>query len=261
MLAVSFYTIVALAVGVILRPEGETRMVLEYADRAICAVFLMDFVVCLYKAPNRWRYMYTWGWLDLLSSIPVLDATRWGRAARIARLLRVLRGIKATRILATVVIAKRTQSAFLAVALIAILLHIVAAISILQVESAPESNIKTAEDALWWALTTMTTVGYGDKFPVTTEGRLIAGVLMCAGVGLFGMFSGFLAAWFVSPNASREHTDIVALKDEIRQLRTMLEETTGKTAEVESENPGCFACNHKLKFELELNFSESVQEA
>ena len=190
MLAVSFYTLVALAIGVIVRPEGETRMVLEYADRAICAVFLMDFLVCLYKAPNRWRYMYTWGWLDLLSSIPVLDATRWGRAARIARLLRVLRGIKATRILATVVIAKRTQSAFLAVALIAILLHIVAAISILQVESAPESNIKTAEDALWWALTTMTTVGYGDRFPVTTEGRLIAGVLMCAGVGLFGMFSG-----------------------------------------------------------------------
>ena len=188
MLAVSFYTLVALAIGVIVRPEGEIGMVLEYADRAICAVFLMDFMVCLYKAPNRWRYMYTWGWLDLLSSIPALDATRWGRAARVARLLRVLRGIKATRILATVVIAKRTQSAFLAVALIAILLHIVAAISILQVESAPESNIKTAEDALWWALTTMTTVGYGDRYPVTTEGRLIAGVLMCAGVGLFGMF-------------------------------------------------------------------------
>ena len=194
MLAVSFYTLVALGIGVILRPEGEIRKVLEYSDTAICVVFLVDFVVCLYKAPNRWRDMYTWGWLDLVSSIPVVEVARWGRAARLARLLRVLRGVKATRLLGTVAVAKRTQSAFLAVALIAILLHVIGSISILQVESAPESNIKTAEDALWWSLTTMTTVGYGDRYPITTEGRLIASVLMCAGVGLFGMFSGFLAA-------------------------------------------------------------------
>jgi len=231
MLAVSFYTLVVLAIGVILRPEGEIRMVLEYTDTAICVIFLMDFVVCLYKAPNRWRYMYTWGWLDLLSSIPVIEATRWGRVARLARLLRVLRGIKATRILATMALAKRTQSSFLAVALIAIMLHIIASISILQVETVAESNIKTAEDALWWSLTTMTTVGYGDRFPVTSEGRLIAGVLMCAGVGLFGMFSGFLAAWFVSPNASRDHSDILALKEEIAQLRTMLKKMSGPGAD------------------------------
>ena len=231
MLAVSFYTLVVLAIVAILRPEGEIRVVLEYADTAICAVFLMDFVVCLYKAPDRWRYMYTWGWLDLLSSIPVMDVTRWGRVARLARLLRVLRGIKATRILATMALAKRAQSSFLAVALIAIMLHIIASISILQVETAPESNIKSAEDALWWALTTMTTVGYGDRYPVTSEGRLIAGVLMCAGVGLFGMFSGFLAAWFVSPNANRDHSDILALKEEIAQLRTVLEKISARPAD------------------------------
>jgi voltage-gated potassium channel len=231
MLAVSFYTLVALGIGVILRPEGEIRKVLEFSDTAICAVFLVDFVVCLYKAPNRWRYMYTWGWLDLVSSIPVVEVARWGRAARLARLLRVLRGVKATRLLGTVAVAKRTQSAFLAVALIAILLHIIASISILQVESAPESNIKTAEDALWWSLTTMTTVGYGDRYPITTEGRLIASVLMCAGVGLFGMFSGFLAAWFVSPSANRDHMEILALQEEIRQLRTMVEKAFGKAAD------------------------------
>jgi voltage-gated potassium channel len=56
---------------------------------------------------------------------------------------------------------------------------------------------QTAEDALWWAYVTITTVGYGDKFPVTSEGRLIAGFLMTAGVGLFGTFTGFVASWFV----------------------------------------------------------------
>lgn len=79
------------------------------------------------------------------------------------------------------------------------------------------------------ALSTITTVGYGDPYPVTPEGRLVAGVLMCAGVGLFGMFSGFLAARFVVPAANQERGELEALKDEVRQLRAMLEKTVGRS--------------------------------
>jgi hypothetical protein len=64
-------------------------------------------------------------------------------------------------------------------------------------------------------------LGYGDRYPVTPEGRFVAGFLMCAGVGLFGMFSGFLAAWFVAPAANQERGELEALKDEVRQLRAM----------------------------------------
>jgi len=64
----------------------------------------------------------------------------------------------------------------------------------------PNSNIKTAEDALWWAYVTITTVGYGDRFPVTTEGRLIASLLMTAGVGLFGTFAGYISSLFIQTN-------------------------------------------------------------
>ena len=74
---------------------------------------------------------------------------------------------------------------------------IFSSVAILQVEDDPNSNIKTAEDALWWAYVTITTVGYGDKYPVTTEGRIIAAFLMTMGVGLFGTFTGYVASWFV----------------------------------------------------------------
>jgi voltage-gated potassium channel len=68
-------------------------------------------------------------------------------------------------------------------------------IAILQFENAPDSNILTAEDALWWSYTTITTVGYGDRFPVTTEGRLIGVALMTVGVGIFGTYTALIAAW------------------------------------------------------------------
>jgi hypothetical protein len=94
MLALCVYTLLALAAEVVLRPGGEIRLLLGYADTAICAVFLLDFLLCIYRAPNRWRYLYTWGWLDLASSIPTIDVARWGRAARAARIVRVLRGVR-----------------------------------------------------------------------------------------------------------------------------------------------------------------------
>jgi voltage-gated potassium channel len=77
-------------------------------------------------------------------------------------------------------------------------------IAILQVEQDPNSNIKTAEDSIWWAFVTITTVGYGDKYPVTTEGRIIAAFLMVAGVGLFGTFTGFIASWFMGDKQNRD---------------------------------------------------------
>jgi voltage-gated potassium channel len=84
------------------------------------------------------------------------------------------------------------------------LLVIFSALAILQVETDPNSNIKTAEDAIWWSYVTVTTVGYGDKFPVTTEGRIIASVLMTAGVGLFGTFTAFVSSWFLAEKKEEE---------------------------------------------------------
>lgn len=224
MLFLCVMTLIGVAVQVLAQPRDEVRGVLQVADTVACALFFADFLNSFYRAPDRWRYMYTWGWLDLVSSIPVLDMARWGRAARIARLLRLLRGVKATMLLAQVLLGRRRESATLASGLILLLLLVSASVLILMVEVTPEANIKTAEDALWWSMTTITTVGYGDRYPVTTEGRVIAALLMGAGVGLFGVLSGLLASWFMEGEKAAEQRqeaigDLRILQEEIRQLR------------------------------------------
>jgi voltage-gated potassium channel len=200
LLCLSIYVIIALLIDTFIHLPQEISSILMIVDNFICLIFIIDFVYRFAKAQNKFQFL-KWGWIDLLSSIPALDIFRAGRLFRIIRLLRVLRAFRSTKLLVTHIFQNRKQGAFSAVALISILLIIFCSIAILIVEqNDTASNIKNAEDALWWSVVTITTVGYGDRFPVTTEGRMIGSVLMICGVGLFGVFTGFIASWFVEGN-------------------------------------------------------------
>ena len=219
-------------------PTPSTMKILDYADLMVCVLFLGDFLFSLYRAENKWRYFVTWGWIDLLSSIPAVDVLRWGRAARILRVLRVLRGLRAVHIMTTLVRENRGQHTVMALCLIVITVVTFASVAILQFHLRPwglrwtsrigrAGNIKSAEDAVWWAMTTITTVGYGDRYPTTTEGRMVAVLLMSAGVGLFGTFSGFLASWFSGEDEDATTKEIAALRAEIARLSQQLTEKAG----------------------------------
>jgi voltage-gated potassium channel len=198
-IVLSVYVLVALMLDVFLRFPPEIARLLNHIDNFICLIFLIDFSIRFYKAESKWKFMQ-WGWIDLVASIPAFDFMRVGRALRLIRLLRILRAFRSTRHLVQHVFKRRTKGALWSAALIAILMIIFSSIAILQVETDPAGNIKTAEDALWWSYVTITTVGYGDRYPVTSEGRVIASILMTVGVGLFGTFTAFLASWFVGEN-------------------------------------------------------------
>lgn len=206
--------------------DPEIEAVLDVADFVICIAFGVDFAVSLWTAPNRLHYLMTWGWLDLLSSIPMIDPMRWGRLARIARITRLLRSIRAARVLSTAILKKRRQSTLLIAMLLALVLITASSTAILHFEVADESNIKTAENALWWAFATITTVGYGEYYPVTPEGRVVAAILMTAGVGLFGAFSAALAAWFLVPENEATDEELAKLREEIQRLREAVEKLT-----------------------------------
>src|SRR5262249_30244586 len=125
---------------------------------------------------------------------------------------------------------------FFAVALLSILLVLFSSIAILQFETTKDGNIRTPQDALWWAFATVTTVGYGDKFPVTTEGRMIAAVLMTAGVGLFGSFTGLVASWILTPTKkdSEQDSELARLREQVAAIERHL--TGGSVLESAGDN-------------------------
>lgn len=223
MVAICVFALLLMVLEGLFRNDREVVKVLDWADNVVCVFLFADFVVALVRAPRKWHYLATWGWLDLLSSVPSLDVARWGRLARIARLSRVLRALRASRLLIKILFKQRGQSMAIAAALLALFLIVGSSVSILRFETVGESNIKTADDAVWWAFATITTVGYGDRFPVTTEGRFIAALLMTAGVGLFGAFSAALAAWFLAPEEEATDEEIAGLRSEISALRRAVE--------------------------------------
>lgn len=114
------------------------------------------------------------------------------------RPLRLLRLLSFGSMVLSKVSVGRSVNISFKVALTSFFLAYVAAVQITIIERPLQSsNIKTFGDGFWWALTTVTTVGYGDKFPVSTEGRFIAFCLMLLGISLLGVLTATVAAWFV----------------------------------------------------------------
>ena len=107
----------------------------------------------------------------------------------------------------------------------------VASLAVLEVErESPDGNIRTYGDAIWWVMTTLSTVGYGDHYPVTTEGRIIAVALMVVGVALLGVVTASLATWLIEQvreieeeSEALQRQDILALREEVSRLRLALE--------------------------------------
>jgi voltage-gated potassium channel len=202
-LFLSFYVIGSLVVSIFVDLPTEVSRLLTIIDDLICVVFLFDFFYRFSRSRNKKKFM-KWGWIDLVSSIPTFSILWAGQVFRIFRILRIIRAFRSTRLIIKHVFKKRAYGTFTSAAIFAVMSLIFSSLAILEVEDAPNSNIKSAGDAIWWAYSTITTVGYGDRYPVTTEGRIIAMALMTVGIGLFGTFAGLIASWFVEEKQQEE---------------------------------------------------------
>jgi voltage-gated potassium channel len=164
--------------------------------------FLLDFAVRVWAHPQRRLFVgRRGGWMILLGSLPLPFAG----VLRLIWTWLALRRLRSSdfRQMSKVVVQRRAQSTLLTAVLAAIVMLEIGAVLILDAESAStQANIHTGIDALWWNIVTLATVGYGDKYPVTTAGRVIGVIVIVVGVGLFSALTSFLAQWFIRPRAA-----------------------------------------------------------
>jgi voltage-gated potassium channel len=237
-------TVLSLAVMVVmLLPISDaTLQLLSVYDNLICVIFLIDFTLNLRAAPKKSDYfLRQGGWLDLLGSIPSFGLTRYGsllrlaRLGRFARITRLLRGENKKTLVKDILDHRSHYAAFITI-LLTILVLTVASTLVLQFESqSPEAKIITGGDALWYAIVTITTVGYGDYYPVTAAGRITAVFIMFMGVGIIGALASILASLLVGGAAPEEEEapgtapaptveqELVMVKNELAAVRQLLE--------------------------------------
>jgi voltage-gated potassium channel len=189
----------------------------------IWLVFVVDYVVSLALAPRRWHWFFTHLPQFFVVVLPLLRPLRLLRLVTLWGVLQRATG-QVVRGRVTVYVAGS-----------AVLLLGIAALAELEAERhAEHASITDFGTALWWAASTMTTVGYGDKVPVTIEGRLIAVGLMIAGIALLGVVTATLASWMSERAMLAEQLDtqvtiahIDALGEQVRRLSAQVEALGG----------------------------------
>ena len=186
----------------------------------LTAAFLIDFLYRLRIAPSKKHYMiHGFGWADMLASLPFAQ-TNWLRLFRLIKVYRLLKDY-GIRNIGRSLVKERAESALLMLLFVGILVLEFGSLALLKLEATdPGANITDASDALWYVIVTMSTVGYGDEYPITNPGRVVGSIIIIVGVGIFGTLTGYLANLFLTPSrkAAQKITDVQTHLQELKEL-------------------------------------------
>jgi voltage-gated potassium channel len=206
MLILAVIFLVAILAPEIADLSEEAVLALEAISWIVWGAFAFELVLKTYLAPERTRYLIT-HWVDVLSVlVPFLRPLRFLRVVAVG-----LRFWEEAR----TVLRKRTFSVIGTTSLLAV---IASAVLIFVAERGGDGPIQTFPDALWWALATITTVGYGDVYPKTNGGRGVAVFLMLVGISLFGLLTARVAAYFVEGDEKSRDDEVLARLERIERL-------------------------------------------
>jgi voltage-gated potassium channel len=209
------------SVLVLARPQGREAHVLWVVSWIVWGLFIVDYVVRLYLASNRWHW-FVRHLLDF--AIVALPLVRPLRLLRLLVLIEVLQKAIGNAFRGRIVVY--TVSGVL-------LLIYTSSLAVFDKERfLPGATINSFGKALWWSITTVTTVGYGDVYPVTNTGRVIAVLLMLGGISLVGVVTAALASWIIERVSEEEtavQTATAAHIEDLRgEIRELSEELRGR---------------------------------
>lgn len=192
----------------------QIRRVLTIISLGICLILITDTIVRMIRTPRITPFLFRLhGWLLIPGSLPVPFFSLF----RLLWYYIIIRAFRRSDFsdMGQFVVNKRAQSTLLLIFFTGILMLEVSGILILRAELPdPYANIQNASDALWWAIVTMATVGYGDRYPITTEGRIIGIFVMITGVGLFSVLTSYLAHSFLKARPRLDVSKSTQIQDE-----------------------------------------------
>jgi voltage-gated potassium channel len=206
--------------------------VLLTVNSFLTLLFVFDFGIRLYRAPSRsWYFFRDYGWADLFAVMPFF------RVLRLFRVMKAYRLVKrhGLRNLHAYLVTHKADSALYTIVFSAILIIQMGSYLVLIAESgSPEATITSASDAMWWSYVTITTVGYGDMYPVTFYGRMVGIMVMTVGVAVFATFAGYVSnkLLFAKPHKKGREVPGETASDPLEELKYFLAEREKIDAEI-----------------------------
>jgi len=194
MISLAVLSVLFLFYEVIVNVSLEQKKYIHYIDITIAAIFLGDFFIHFIKAKDK-KFFFKHRWWELLAAIPITtETTQALRAFKIARALPLIEGLRIIRVFVRIKMLMQNSKKLVKYNYLIYIATLVAVVILLGAfwfvffETGVNPNVTSFGDGIWWAVVTITTVGYGDIHPITTGGRVVAGFLMISGIGVLGAF-------------------------------------------------------------------------
>jgi voltage-gated potassium channel len=199
--AVIVFSLVTFSIDTLPDLSDSTRVFLQYAEAASIVIFTLEYLLRLYVADSRLGFVFSFfGIIDLMAILPFYLATRCDlrsiRAVRLMRLFRTLKLVrysKALRRFHRALSIAREELVLFGVAAILLLFLSSVGMYYFENEAQPEA-FASVFHSMWWAVCTLTTVGYGDVYPITTGGRVFTFLVLVVGLGIIAVPAGLVAA-------------------------------------------------------------------
>jgi voltage-gated potassium channel len=214
MLALSLAFVPVIVVPAVADLSERTEQALVVSAWLIWAAFVVEYLTLLYLAPDRWHTVRTHLFDLAIIVLPFL------RPLRAARALRVVAGFGRGLVAVRTITGRRGFRSF--IGLVVVLVPIGGLLTYAFERNHPDGTFSNAGEALWWAVVTSTTVGYGDYAPVSSEGRAVAVVLMLVGIGLLSVVTANVAAFFVETGDERSGSGLTEMQARLERIEQLL---------------------------------------